>query len=282
MEEMLTNATVRLFTTHIEEGPSKPVLPHFLLQIQGSPVAGAQDGALASSTMGAHSLPGVCTSPLDNEPAQASGAHQRCGARAGGKPVAVAWARRVAAGCVLFACAGASSLVSAAAGLPQPAARSLPRPPLAAHTGRPCWAGLERIKTLRLRGGQDKLTRTASVYQEEDDADAEVGNSDGDSDVSIELTSILGFGSFSTVYAGETRTGESLAVKRVQLQNADDVARRRLKREIRILSAMDHPNIVQLHRVIEDADCVSLVQEQCTGGELFDFVNDFQTFHANG
>jgi calcium-dependent protein kinase len=68
----------------------------------------------------------------------------------------------------------------------------------------------------------------------------------------------------------------------VQLQNADDVARRRLKREIRILSAMDHPNIVQLHRVIEDADCVSLVQEQCTGGELFDFVNDFQTFHANG
>jgi serine/threonine protein kinase len=258
------------------------VLPHFLLQIQGSPVAGAQDGAFASSTMGAHSVPCVCISPLNDEPARASGAHQRCGARAGRKPVAVAWARRVGAGCVLFACAGASSLVSAAAGLPQPTARSLPRPPLAVHTGRPSWAGLERIKTLRLRGGQDKLTRTASVYQEEDDADAEVGNSDGDSDVSIELTSILGFGSFSTVYAGETRTGESLAVKRVQLQNADDVARRRLKREIRILSAMDHPNIVQLHRVIEDADCVSLVQEQCTGGELFDFVNDFQTFHANG
>jgi len=84
------------------------------------------------------------------------------------------------------------------------------------------------------------------------------------------------------VYAGTTRKGESLAVKRVQLHTTDELNVKRLQREINILGSLDHPNIVRLVRVIEDVDCVSLVQERCLGGELFDFVNDFQTFHASG
>ena len=108
---------------------------------------------------------------------------------------------------------------------------------------------------LRLRGGGGEW---ASVSEEEIDAD--IGFADSDSDVSVELTSVIGFGSFSTVYAGETSNGEKMAVKRIHLQNTDEVSLKRLQREIRILSLMDHPNIVRLLRVIEDDECVSLVQ----------------------
>jgi len=135
-------------------------------------------------------------------------------------------------------------------------------------------AGLRR--RLALRGGGEWASA------EDEDIDVDAGFADSDSDVSVELTSVIGFGSFSTVYAGETRTGEKMAVKRIHLQNTDEVNVKRLQREIRILTLMDHPNIVRLLRVIEDDECVSLVQERCMGGELFDFVNDFQTFHANG
>ena len=168
-------------------------------------------------------------------------------------------------------------------------------PALAPHCGRPC------VRTLGLRGGSSESSSPDPVEPSGPDLVESSGpdlvessglhhlglqsasESDSDSDAfGVELTSVIGFGSFSTVYAGTSRKGESLAVKRVQLQSADDVNFKRLQREIRILSAMDHPNIVRLVRVTEDADCVSLVQERCMGGELYDFVNDFQTFHANG
>jgi len=160
-------------------------------------------------------------------------------------------------------------------------------PILAPHCGRP------RARTLGLRGGssesssQDLVESSGPDLVESSGPDhlglQSASESDSDSDAfGVELTSVIGFGSFSTVYAGTSRKGESLAVKRVQLHSADDVNLKRLQREIRILSAMHHPNIVRLVRVTEDADCVSLVQERCMGGELFDFVNDFQTFHANG
>ena len=126
-----------------------------------------------------------------------------------------------------------------------------------------------------VRGNEVSSSEKEGSYStEEEDASDQ-------SDVSVELTSIIGFGSFSTVYAGETKRGEAVAVKRVQRQNTEEVLKR-LQREIRIQSRMHHPNIVRLLRVIEDDECVSLVQERCKGGELFDFVNDFQTFHANG
>ena len=105
---------------------------------------------------------------------------------------------------------------------------------------------------------------------------------ESESEVSVELGEVIGFGSFSTVYAGETVAGDSVAVKRVALKNTDDINRMRLQREIHILSSLEHPHVVRLRRVIQDEGFVSLVLDRCMGGELFDFVNDFQTFHANG
>ena len=43
-----------------------------------------------------------------------------------------------------------------------------------------------------------------------------------------------------------------------------------LKRELDILSALDHPNIIKLFEVYEDDKYVHIVTEQCKGGDLFD------------
>ena len=45
-----------------------------------------------------------------------------------------------------------------------------------------------------------------------------------------------------------------------------------LRREIEILSKMDHPNIVKLYQTYEDSKFVHLVMEHCSGGELFDRI----------
>lgn len=42
--------------------------------------------------------------------------------------------------------------------------------------------------------------------------------------------------------------------------------------EVKILSEMDHPNIVHLYEFYEEPKNYCLVQEICTGGELFDAI----------
>ena len=49
-------------------------------------------------------------------------------------------------------------------------------------------------------------------------------------------------------------------------------ARVRLSYEIDILKNLDHPNILRLYEVFEDAKNIYLVTELCNGGELFDEI----------
>merc|ERR1719188_745951 len=46
----------------------------------------------------------------------------------------------------------------------------------------------------------------------------------------------------------------------------------RIRREILLLSEVDHPNIVKLRDVFEDRNEVHIVTELCRGGELFDEI----------
>lgn len=41
-----------------------------------------------------------------------------------------------------------------------------------------------------------------------------------------------------------------------------------LQNEVDILSQLDHPNVVKLYAVFEEADCMYLVLEIMTGGEV--------------
>jgi calcium-dependent protein kinase len=47
-----------------------------------------------------------------------------------------------------------------------------------------------------------------------------------------------------------------------------------MKDEINIMSRLDHPNIIRFNGVYEDSFNVNIVMELCTGGELFDRIQD--------
>jgi len=46
----------------------------------------------------------------------------------------------------------------------------------------------------------------------------------------------------------------------------------RIQREIKILSIMDHPNIIKTYKITETAKNYYIIMEYCEGGELFDYI----------
>jgi len=54
--------------------------------------------------------------------------------------------------------------------------------------------------------------------------------------------------------------------------------RQRLESEIALMKEADHPNIIRLYEVYEDARFIYLVMELCEGGELFDQIIELATF----
>lgn len=45
-----------------------------------------------------------------------------------------------------------------------------------------------------------------------------------------------------------------------------------IREEVRILSGLDHPNIVKYYETYDDIKYMYLVMEYCPGGELFDKI----------
>jgi serine/threonine protein kinase len=52
---------------------------------------------------------------------------------------------------------------------------------------------------------------------------------------------------------------------RQSLEEDDEIA---LQTEVDILSQIDHPNVVKLYEIFDDKDCMYLVLELMTGGEV--------------
>lgn len=81
----------------------------------------------------------------------------------------------------------------------------------------------------------------------------------------------IGHGHYSVVRKCMHRTTkEWFAVKSILKSKVSKVEV--LKREIRILQEMNHPNIIKLVQVKEDEKYLHLITELCTGGELFDRI----------
>ncbi|XP_072026861.1 uncharacterized protein [Amphiura filiformis] len=85
----------------------------------------------------------------------------------------------------------------------------------------------------------------------------------------------LGRGTYGKVkLATEIETGEQVAIKSIpksKIENADDL--RRIRQEIQIMSALDHPHIISIKEVFESKEKIVLVMEYASGGELYDYIN---------
>jgi calcium-dependent protein kinase len=94
---------------------------------------------------------------------------------------------------------------------------------------------------------------------------------------------IIGHGSFGNVRIATRkllRARQQFAVKSIPKSRVkSDI--RLLQRELRILKSVDHPNIIKLHDVYEDPKFLHLVQEYCSGGELFEKIVDRGNYTEN-
>ena len=84
----------------------------------------------------------------------------------------------------------------------------------------------------------------------------------------------IGKGTFSTVKLGEhIKTKQKVAIKilnKEKIKAKEDLVR--IKREIKILKMMDHPNIIKTYKIIENDKNYFIIMEYCQGGELFNYI----------
>jgi len=81
----------------------------------------------------------------------------------------------------------------------------------------------------------------------------------------------IGHGHYGVVRKAKNReTGEAFAIKSIRKAKVSRLDS--LRREIDILQAVDHPQIIKLVDVYEDDKFLHLVTELCTGGEMFDRI----------
>mmetsp|Transcript_22324 Transcript_22324/g.25383 ORF Transcript_22324/g.25383 Transcript_22324/m.25383 type:complete len:412 (-) Transcript_22324:1774-3009(-) len=76
-------------------------------------------------------------------------------------------------------------------------------------------------------------------------------------------------------------TSEYFALKCLQLSKLKQSpeAAQQLFDEIQIMCELEHPNIIRLQEVYESEDDIYLVEELCTGGELFDKLDEQPDYH---
>ena len=87
----------------------------------------------------------------------------------------------------------------------------------------------------------------------------------------IDKKNILGTGTFGTVQRVlHKKTGQIRACKTINKKKISNP--QRFADEIKILTDLDHPNILKLYEYFEDQKNVYLVTELCMGGELFDMI----------
>ena len=87
------------------------------------------------------------------------------------------------------------------------------------------------------------------------------------------LGETLGSGSFSIVRACTRRAdGGQFAVKVMDTSDWEDSDMDDLMEECRNLTELEHPNIVQIVEMVQEANMVYLVTERCVGGELVDRI----------
>ncbi|UXI20366.1 hypothetical protein NH340_JMT06309 [Sarcoptes scabiei] len=85
----------------------------------------------------------------------------------------------------------------------------------------------------------------------------------------------LGQGTYGKVQlAINNETGQEVAIKTIKknkVSSQQDLVR--IRREIQIMSSINHPNIIHIFEVFENKDKIVLVMQYASGGELYDYVS---------
>ena len=90
-----------------------------------------------------------------------------------------------------------------------------------------------------------------------------------------EVKKKLGCGKFGLVKLGiEKKTGQKVAIKIMKKSSMDSSDLELVRTEIEILKICQHPNIIRLYNVFENADYMYIIMEYCSGGDLFSYLEN--------
>lgn len=85
----------------------------------------------------------------------------------------------------------------------------------------------------------------------------------------------IGHGKFGMVREGFNKlTDQSVAIKIMHKANMTMADLQLIQNEIEILRICQHPNIIRLYDVFENADDFYIVMEYCKGGDLFSYLEE--------
>ncbi|KAF2885659.1 hypothetical protein ILUMI_20510 [Ignelater luminosus] len=86
----------------------------------------------------------------------------------------------------------------------------------------------------------------------------------------------LGQGTYGKVQLGINKeTGQEVAIKTIKKSKIETEADLvRIRREIQIMSSVQHPNIIHIYEVFENREKMVLVMEYAAGGELYDYLSE--------
>ena len=91
-----------------------------------------------------------------------------------------------------------------------------------------------------------------------------------------ELKEKLGEGAYGSVYKVQQKyTNYLRAVKAIKKKYVDSTE---FYNEIEVLKALDHPNIIKLFDCYQDKSYYYMVEEYCSGGDLFDYIQKEKHF----
>jgi 3-phosphoinositide dependent protein kinase-1 len=104
----------------------------------------------------------------------------------------------------------------------------------------------------------------------------------------FELGDALGEGSFGVVYKSRQRsTGKMFAVKTIVIAQIERMRHglqqvmTEKKALIRLADPTPHPSIIQLHGTFRGSDCLYMVLEYASGGELFGQIRRLGSCHVD-
>ena len=82
---------------------------------------------------------------------------------------------------------------------------------------------------------------------------------------------VLGAGNFGKVFLASSAADPDfkVAIKTISKKKVQDQLHT-IRDEIKILSTLDHPNIIKYYETYESPNYIYLVMEYCQGGELFE------------
>jgi serine/threonine protein kinase len=90
-----------------------------------------------------------------------------------------------------------------------------------------------------------------------------------------EVKNKLGSGKFGLVKLGiDKKTGQKVAIKIMKKSSMDSSDLELVRTEIEILKICQHPNIIRLYNVFENADYMYIIMEYCSGGDLFSYLEN--------